>query len=82
MIIPDDVVPGLRKLVERREHMGMSEANIYVFAYTEHSLNHVSGWACVHEIGKLAGVRNLSQVTATKMRHRASTVYAHWRFEV
>ena len=74
VIIPDNVVPGLRKLVEMREHVGVSEANLYVFAYTEHSLNHVSRWACVHEIGKLAGVRNLSQVTATKMRHQASTL--------
>ena len=28
VIIPDDVVPGLRKLVEMREHVGMSEANL------------------------------------------------------
>ena len=42
VIIPDDVVPGLRKLVEMREHVGVSEANLNVFAYTEHSLNHVS----------------------------------------
>ena len=76
VLIPIDLVPAIRKLVAIRDIIGVAPDNPYVFANLQNSLDCVSGWHCVRDICLAAGVENHSRLTATTMRHRASTLYA------
>lgn len=60
---------------EMRTNCGVLETNDYLFPSTQQSQCHVSGWHALRRICTAAGVpRRL--ITATKMRHRISTLYA------
>ena len=76
VLIPMDVISGINKLVELRDDVGVNSDNPYLFANTQGSLQPVSGWQCVNEVCVAAGVQDLTKLTATAMRHRASTLYA------
>lgn len=76
VIIPEDCWKGLQMLtdVENRKLAGIHPQNEFVFANTEDSVDHVSGWQCVHDVCEKADVpRN---ITATDMRHFVATHYA------
>ena len=55
---------------------GVADNNLFVFANTGSSSTHVDGWPCVKNVCVKAGVSDPSRLTATRCRHRASTLYA------
>lgn len=76
ILIPLDCREALKKLSQQdfRQSVSIHPDNPYVFASTHRSKDHVIGWNAVSQICGLAGVS--TKLTATKMRHRASTIYA------
>ncbi|XP_058850832.1 uncharacterized protein LOC117428302 [Acipenser ruthenus] len=76
VLIPNDCLEALRKLSNSdiRKEAGVNPLNQFLFPYTRKSEDHVSGWHAVNEICKAAKISN--KITATKMRHRASTIYS------
>ncbi|XP_062576294.1 uncharacterized protein LOC134238193 isoform X2 [Saccostrea cucullata] len=72
VLIPNDLVQPIELLVSNRQAFGIGETNHFLFA-TKSSNSHCSGWHAVSSVCEAAGV---SSVSATKNRHRASTVYA------
>ena len=77
-LIPKDTVDAIRALVENRSEANVSRENVFLFPYTQMSLDHVHGWFCIKEVTKLMGddLQKPNLITATKFRHRASTLYA------
>lgn len=78
VLFPKDCLVSMRKLTDKvcRRQCGISEENSYVLAATSKSLNHVSGWHAVAAVCEASGVGNKQNITATKNRHRISTLYA------
>ena len=78
VLIPNDIYKGMEKLAdtEIREQAGVAECNQYLFANTQDSDGHVIGWHAINSIATEAKVANKELMTATKMRHRISTMYA------
>jgi len=78
VLIPDDTAKTLRQLAsaETRKQCAVDERNTYLFPCIQGSLEHVSGWHAVRKVCIDAGVSDPSLLTATKMRHRISTLYA------
>ena len=76
LIIPEDCWKGLQLLAdsENRKLAGLHPQNEFVFASTEDSVDHVSGWQCVRSVCEKAGVSRY--ITATDMRHYVATHYA------
>ena len=59
-----------------RSRCGVHPSNGYIFANTELSENHVSGWDCTNKMCMHANVPEPTLITASKQRHRISTFYA------
>lgn len=59
---------------ENRKLAGLHPQYEFVFASTEDSVDHVSGWQCVRNVCDKAGVSRY--ITATDMRHYVATHYA------
>ena len=74
ILVPNDLMAAINKLVSIRAEAGVHPNNRFVFASTQGSLNHVNGWHSVQAVCTSAGAS--SSITATKMRHRCSTMYA------
>jgi hypothetical protein len=77
VLIPVDTIHAITILVEERSTFGIAKENKFVFGTKERAGNgtsHCSGWHAVSEVCTKACVS--VGVTATKMRHRASTYYA------
>ncbi|XP_077966290.1 uncharacterized protein LOC120348272 isoform X6 [Styela clava] len=76
VLVPIDCVAGLDFLVnlDIRKNSDVHKENRFIFASTRLSMEHASGWHATKEVVDAAGVKAV--VTATKMRHRASTLYA------
>ena len=53
---------------------GIDAENKFLFASTGGSINHAQGYNCIRKVTADAGVT--TNLTATKMRHRAATVFA------
>ncbi|XP_062599435.1 uncharacterized protein LOC134260926 [Saccostrea cucullata] len=73
VLVPVDLLPAISILTMNRSGFGIREENGFLFA-TRNGLSHCSGWHSVSEVCERAGV-DIS-VTATKMRHRISSIYA------
>ena len=76
-LVPPDCVLALDKLCDHdiRKDAGVSSRNAYIFANTEGSEEHVSGWDTVHYMCRDANINNPS-INATNNRGRISTMYA------
>ena len=77
VLVPRDIIPAMNILIEYREEYGIMNDNKYVFAtktVAGRIPSHCSGWHALSELCTLAGVD--IPITATKMRHRLSTIYA------
>jgi len=55
---------------------GIHSRNQYMFPHTQMSATHVNGWQAVQRVCIDAMVEHPERLTATKMRHRISTLYA------
>jgi hypothetical protein len=78
VLIPTDTVAAMRLLTdaEVREAAGVSRVNEYVFPSTKCSDQHISGWHAISRVCTWSKVEHPDRLTATKMRHRISTLYA------
>jgi hypothetical protein len=85
ILFPKDIVKGIRKLVSLRATVAINPINRYLFPATRNSTRPVMGNQCIAAICLAAGIqapervtaaKEGNKITATKMRHRASTVYA------
>jgi len=78
VLIPDDTWDALRLLGDSsvREMCEVTKNNIYMFPCTQGSSSHISGWHAIHRICMDAELKYPERITATKMRHRVSTLYA------
>jgi len=76
VLIPVDIANALKLLVKVRPQCSVVTENPYLFATTNSTDGHADGWQSVRNTCIKAGVSQLKKLTATKMRHRASTVYA------
>jgi hypothetical protein len=77
VIVPEDTVPALKKITDAgvRLQCGIDTVNSYLFPSTDSPESNVSGWHALNRVCCAAGV-DVSKITATKMRHLASTMYA------
>lgn len=73
VLIPKDLIPGLKILLENRDNYGIKKDNFFLFG-TKSSREHASGWHALNDVCKEALVN--IPVTATKVRHLMSTIYA------
>ena len=78
VLIPRYCVSGLNTLTDShvRKEVGILEGNPYVFPNTENSQFHVLGWNTTRKMCEHANVDNPELLTASKQRHRSSTIYA------
>lgn len=76
VLVPPDLVEGLNYLEDStiRKESGVHDLNKFLFPSTRSSLDHASGWHCVKKV--VTAARLSTNITATQMRHRASTLYA------
>jgi len=77
VLVPEDTVGALTKLADPafRQQCGVNKDNSYLFPSTVSSESNVSGWHALNRACTAAGIE-ARKVTATKMRHYASTMYA------
>jgi len=77
VLIPADLLKAMTILSDTsvREMSDIRSKNVYMFPSTQ-SDSHVSGWHAVNRVCSDAQIENREQMTATKMRHRISTLYA------
>jgi len=78
ILIPHDTIHAMRTLSNKevRVMSDVSGSNEYMFPCTQQSDTHVGGWHAVKRICVDAQIENHEMLTATKMRHRISTIYA------
>jgi integrase len=76
VLIPQDLVKAMQMLTDAtvRSSNSVHNGNKYVFPSTQNSESHISSWHAVNKVCIDAKVEHL--ITATKMRHRISTLYA------
>ena len=76
LLIPNDCLAALELLnnPEVREQAGVNSKNLFVFPSLQLSLDHTNGWLCTKYVCENAGIS--CGITATQLRHRASTYYA------
>ncbi|KAK7489172.1 hypothetical protein BaRGS_00019550, partial [Batillaria attramentaria] len=78
VLIPNDTVEALRKLVSERRNAGIPESNEFLFPNTCSSHDHVSGYSCIKAVTAVMGdrLKKPNLLIADKFRHRASTLFA------
>ena len=78
VLIPEDVVGAMQILSSQsvRDMADIHPRNEYMFPHTQMSATHVNGWQAAQRVCIDAKVQHPEQLTATKMRHRISTLYA------
>ena len=76
ILVPLGMVKAMSSFVKMRSSCDVLPDNPYLFASIKSTDGHAVGWQAVNSISIKAGVSNPSLLTATRMRHRASTIYA------
>lgn len=79
VLLPEDCISALNKLVQCRESVGISKENTYLFPFTQGSSEPVSGWHELKKVCKDAGVSHPELINANRVRHRAATKHARDR---
>ena len=77
-LVPADTMSALDKLSDQnvRADCGVLSSNHYLFPSTNNSAEHVYGWLAVNKVAQAAGIARPDLVTATRVRHLVSTLYA------
>ena len=78
ILIPEDTIAAVRKLAdpETRKDVNVPEDNTYLFASTQGSVEHTSGWHAVHNVCDKLPLEKPKNMKATSNRHRVSTLFA------
>ena len=76
VIFPPETVKAMQYLTNKevRKNAGVPDGNNYIFASTQKSMSHASGWHCINEI--LVRLDKKGAINATKNRHRVATILA------
>jgi len=75
ILMPNDCLEPLRKLVKIRADCNIDENNPYLFATVKSPDGWAHGWQSIFQTCQKAAVSKPENLTATKMRHRASTAF-------
>ncbi|XP_056015185.1 uncharacterized protein LOC125674959 [Ostrea edulis] len=73
VLIPVDLIQAIDRISNDRRDFGIRKENPFLFA-TKNGFSHCSGWHAVAEVSERAEIS--IPVTATKIRHRLSSIYA------
>ena len=78
ILIPNDTLKHIEKLVESRADVDILESNPFLFANTGSSMDHVIGWQAIKFVIKMMGadLEKPELLIADKFRHRMSTLFA------
>ncbi|RUS91909.1 hypothetical protein EGW08_000311 [Elysia chlorotica] len=78
LLIPNDTVKPIEKLIEQRKEIDVPDENPFVFANTSCSQDHVIGWQSIKAVIKMMGpvLERPDLLIADKFRHRMSTLFA------
>ena len=78
VLFPKDTLAPIQKLIEERDECDVSGDNPYLFPNTGLSNDHVIGWNSIQNVARQMGneLDNPSLLTADKLRHRTSTLFA------
>ena len=76
VIFPPESTKAMRFLTDKevRKNVGIPDSDPYIFASTQNSLSHASGWHCINDI--LLRLHKKGAINATKNRHRVATTLA------
>ena len=76
VVFPPETIEAMKFLTNKevRRHAGVSEQNVYIFASTQQSNSHASGWHCINDI--LTRLSLKGAINATKNRHRVASLLA------
>ena len=79
LLIPGDVVLALEVLADTtvRQSVGIDTGNKFIFPFTSFSSDHASGWHSMRNVVNAIDAQKPSSVTATKIRHRTSTLFSY-----
>ena len=76
VLIPNDCVKVIDKMIDVRTQVGINPKNPYLFPSTRNSEFHCRGWDMVQEIVSKLELEEPRKITATAMRHKMSTDYS------
>ena len=78
ILIPTDTLNPIKKLIEERKEVEVSDSNPFLFANTGTSLDHAVGWQSIKAVVKMMGpeLEKPELLIADKFRHRMSTLFA------
>ena len=78
VLIPKDTQKALGLLADKRirKDVCVSSKNKYLFPSTQGSECHASGWHIIHNLCKKLELSSSGNITATRQRHRVSTLFA------
>ncbi|XP_065651886.1 uncharacterized protein LOC136079657 isoform X2 [Hydra vulgaris] len=76
VLFPPECIKAMRYLTNKevRKNAGIPDENQYIFASTQKSMSHASGWHCINEI--LIRLDKKGAINATQNRHRIATILA------
>jgi len=78
ILFPDDTANALTKLISAkyRTLAGVSIHNQFVFASTQNSNHHFSGWHAAKGVCEKLDLENAETITSVKNRYRMATLYS------
>ena len=78
LLIPEDSVAAMKKLadIETKKEVNIPADNVYLFASTQGSSVHASGWHAFHNVCDKLLLKKPENMKATSNRHRVSTLFA------
>ena len=77
VMFPPETHMAMKYLTDKevRKNAGVNITNEYVFASTQQSTSHASGWHCINDILKRLDIKGA--INATKNRHRVASLLSH-----
>ncbi len=78
VLITEDAVRPITRLLSERMNCNVPEKNPYIFPNTGNSNDHVSGYYCLKSVVDMcSGLKRPQLLIADKFRHRVSTIFAN-----
>lgn len=76
VLFPSDTLAPIRFLCDKEIRSTVAEDNVFWFPSVNNPHIHVSGWHAVNNVSSNLVLTNRETITATKNRHRESTMFA------